>query len=88
LSEEEAAEGSAQRSGRGPRGGQGKFSQPKPVKEGEEHEVTIETVGRKGDGIAKIQDFVVFVPNTKAGDKVKIRITGIGGSFATGTIVQ
>ena len=88
MSEEGAAEGSMQRPGRGPRRGQGKLGQPIPVKEGEEYEVTIETVGRKGDGIAKIQDFVVFVPNAKAGDKVKIKITGIGGSFATGTVVQ
>jgi len=48
-----------------------------PVREGEELEVTIEAVGAKGDGIAKKNGFVLFVPNTKEGDTVKIRITKV-----------
>ena len=84
---EEGSEGSL-RTGGAPQRGLGRFRQPVPVKEGEEYEVTIETVGRKGDGIAKVRNFIVFVPNTKAGDKVKVKITGIGATFATGTVVQ
>ncbi len=84
---EEGSVGSTPRSERGFQKGPGRFGQPVPVKEGEEHEVTIETVGRKGDCIEKILNFIIFVPNTKAGDKVKVKITGIRGSFAT-TIVQ
>lgn len=57
----------------GPRGGGG-FA---PVKVGEELEVTIEAVGEKGDGIAKKNGFVIFVPGVKAGDKVKIRVTKV-----------
>ena len=48
-----------------------------PVKEGEEVEVSIEAVGEKGDGIAKVQGFVLFVPNTKTGDNVKVRVTRV-----------
>jgi len=48
-----------------------------PVKEGEEIDVTIEAVGEKGDGIAKQKGFVLFVPNTKAGERVKIKITRV-----------
>lgn len=48
-----------------------------PVKVGEEIEVTIEAVGEKGDGIAKKNGFVIFVPGVKAGDKVRIRITKV-----------
>ena len=48
-----------------------------PVKEGEEIDVTIEAVGEKGDGIAKKDGFVLFVPNTKEGDTVKIKITKV-----------
>jgi len=48
-----------------------------PVKEGEEIDVTIEAVGEKGDGIAKQKGFVLFVPGTKAGERVKIRITRV-----------
>ena len=45
-----------------------------PVKVGDEIDVKIEAVGEKGDGIAKQEGFVLFVPNTKEGQEVKIRI--------------
>jgi predicted RNA-binding protein with TRAM domain len=48
-----------------------------PVKVGDEVNVKIEAVGGKGDGIAKKEGFVLFVPNTKEGDEVKIRITRV-----------
>ena len=48
-----------------------------PVKVGDEIEVKIESVGEKGDGIAKKEGFVLFVPNTKEGDEVKIKITRV-----------
>lgn len=48
-----------------------------PVKVGDELDVTIDAVGEKGDGIAKKEGFVLFVPNTKKGDNVKIRVTRV-----------
>ncbi len=57
------------------------------MEEGQEVDVTIDSVGRRGDGIGRINNFVVFVPGTNAGDKVKIRITSVRGSFATGEVV-
>ena len=48
-----------------------------PVKEGDELDVKIEAVGEKGDGIAKKQGFVLFVPKTKAGDEVRIKVTKV-----------
>lgn len=67
--------------GRGGGYGGGGFSndrqQSPPVKEGDEIDVTIEAVGEKGDGIAKQKGFVLFVPNTKAGERVRIRITRV-----------
>lgn len=48
-----------------------------PVKVGDELDVKIEAVGDKGDGIAKIKGFVLFVPNTKEGDEVKVRLTRV-----------
>ncbi len=48
-----------------------------PVNEGEELDVTIEAVGEKGDGIAKKDGFVIFVPGTKAGDEVRIKVTRV-----------
>lgn len=48
-----------------------------PVKVGDEVNVKIEAVGEKGDGIAKVKGFVIFVPNTQEGDEVKIKITRV-----------
>ena len=60
---------------------------PKPVEEGAEYEVDIKEVSRRGDGIARIRGFVIFVPNTKAGDHVKIRIVKLSRRFATAEVV-
>ena len=38
---------------------------------------TIEAVGEKGDGIAKKNGFVLFVPGVKEGQQVKIRVTKV-----------
>ena len=48
-----------------------------PVEVGEELDVEIEAVGEKGDGIAKKDGFVLFVPATQKGDRVKIRVTKV-----------
>lgn len=48
-----------------------------PVKVGDELDVKIEAVGEKGDGIAKKDGFVLFVPSTKQGDEVRIRVTRV-----------
>lgn len=48
-----------------------------PVNVGDELDVKIEAVGEKGDGIAKKEGFVLFVPNAKEGQEVKIRVTKV-----------
>ena len=48
-----------------------------PVRPGDEIDVKIEAVGEKGDGIAKKQGFVLFVPNVKEGDEVRIKVTKV-----------
>ena len=55
---------------------------PKPVKVGDELELTIEAVASKGDGIAKKDGYVVFVAGAKQGDTVKVRITDVRARFA------
>ena len=60
------------------RGGRHEFRQNfAPVKVGDELDVKIEAVGEKGDGIAKKDGFVLFVPSTKQGDEVRIRVTRV-----------
>jgi len=60
----------------------------KPVKVGEIREVRIEAIGNKGDGIAKVNGFVIFVPGTELNDKVKIKITKVFKKFGFGEIVD
>lgn len=60
---------------------------PKPVKVGDEVEVSVEAVASKGDGIAKKDGFVIFIKGAKEGDKVKVRITDVKARFAIGEIV-
>jgi len=60
---------------------------PKPVDMGKEYDVEIQESSRRGEGIARIKGLVVFVPNTKPGDKVKIRITRISRRFCEAEVV-
>jgi predicted RNA-binding protein with TRAM domain len=66
--------GENRRGGFRPRGG---MDITPPVKVGDELDVKIEAVGEKGDGIAKKDNFVIFVPGVKEGDQVKIRVTKV-----------
>lgn len=58
-----------------------------PVKEGEELNVVIEAVAEKGDGVAKKSGFVIFVPGTKTGDKVKIRVKKVAKKVAFAEVI-
>ena len=72
--------------GRGGFGGTRAF-RPAPVKVGEEFDVKIESMSKRGDaGVAKVEGLVIFVAGTKVGDGVKIRITKVGRGYATAEI--
>lgn len=58
----------------GPRRG---FGPKPPVNQGDVLEVEIEAVGEKGDGIARKDGFVLFVPGVKEGDRVKVKVTRV-----------
>lgn len=58
-----------------------------PVKVDEIVDVKIEAVGEKGDGIAKKNGFVIFVPNGKEGQSVKVKITRVLKKMAFSEIV-
>jgi predicted RNA-binding protein with TRAM domain len=59
-----------------------------PIKEGHEYDVKIEDTGRDGDGIARIEGFVVFVSGAKVGDEVKIRVNSVRRNFAFAEVVE
>jgi len=59
-----------------------------PVEEGKEYEVSIQAIGGKGDGIARVQGFVVFIPGVSKGDYVKIRVKKVLEKAAFGELVE
>jgi predicted RNA-binding protein with TRAM domain len=72
--------------GRGGFGGPRPF-RPSPVRVGEEFDVRIESMSKRGDaGVAKVEGLVIFVTGTKVGDNVRIRITKVGRGYATAEI--
>lgn len=48
-----------------------------PVSVGEEHKVTIDSVGNKGDGVARVKGFILFIKGVKKGDYVQVKITKV-----------
>ncbi len=63
-------------------------SRSAPVEEGEVYDVTIEDLARQGDGIARVEGFVIFVPGTKVGDEVQIKVERVLPKFAFATVVE
>ena len=59
----------------------------KPVETGKEYNIQITETGRSGDGIARIQGFVIFVKRAQIGQDVKAKVTSVGERFATAEIV-
>ncbi len=60
---------------------------PKPVETGKEYDVSITEISRKGDGIARVEGFVIFVKGGQVGQNAKVKITQVGGRFATADVV-
>jgi len=44
------------------------------IAEGQEYEVIIQGISKRGDGVAKIGDFTIFVPRSEVGSRLKIKI--------------
>ncbi len=61
-----------------------KFQVPKPVSIGDVVDVSIESVGGQGDGIAKVESFIIFVKDAKKGEKCRVKITDVKRTFAVG----
>lgn len=59
-----------------------------PISEGGEYDVKIEDTGRDGDGIARVEGFVIFVSGAKVGDEVRIRINSTRRNFAFAEVIE
>jgi predicted RNA-binding protein with TRAM domain len=68
--------------------GGSRFGGPKPVESGKEYDVQVTEISRKGDGVARIQGFIVFVKGGRVGQKTKVRVTHVGDRFATAETIN
>jgi len=63
--------------------------QQPPVAVGETRDVEIDSIGDKGDGIARIdRGYVVIVPDTEVGDRATVRIETAKENVAFAEIVE
>ena len=58
------------------------------IKKNQEYIVDIIDYGMEGEGIAKIENFTVFIPNAMKGEKVKILIVKVLSSYAYGKLLE
>ena len=60
-----------------------------PVEPGEIRYVEVEDLGKQGDGIARVErGYVIIVPDTEVGDRVKIEIAEVKSNFAVGEVID
>jgi len=59
-----------------------------PVKVDETFDVVIGNIGEKGDGIVKVKGFVIFVPDVKEREHVKIKVTKVLAKVGFGEVVD
>lgn len=60
-----------------------------PVEGGEIRYVEIEDIGKQGDGIARVErGYVIIVPDSEVGERVKVEITEVKSNFAVGEIID
>jgi predicted RNA-binding protein with TRAM domain len=60
-----------------------------PVEVGEIRYVEVEDIGKQGDGIARVErGYVIIVPDTEVGERVKIEVREVKSNFAVGDVVE
>lgn len=71
-------------------GGEKKPFFEKPVSQGQKLSVKIESMGQRGDGIAKVNGYVIFVKGEglEVGKEYEIEVLTVGRKFATANVVQ
>ena len=88
LAASEATEPDSGRSAPESPGGTQRVPDP-PVVEGEVREVTIETVGDQGDGIAKVErGYVLIVPGARPGEAPTVEVETVKRNVAFATVIE
>jgi len=60
----------------------------KSFKEASTYDLTIKDIGKKGDGIAYYDKYIIYVAGAMKGSTVKVKIDKISGTVAFGHIVE
>lgn len=63
------------------------FTGNTPVQEGDEIDVEVISTGSKGDGIAKVEGYVLMIPDTKPGDMVRVKVMKTLNKFGFAEVV-
>ncbi|MDD1771276.1 MAG: translation initiation factor IF-2 subunit beta [Methanomassiliicoccales archaeon] len=67
---------------------QAKAAEQEAIAEGNIYEMMIEDVGKKGDGIARKDNIIIYVPGTVKGSRVRVKVTKKTGTVAFGVVTQ
>jgi translation initiation factor 2 subunit 2 len=67
---------------------QAKVAEQEAIAEGNIYEMMIEDVGKKGDGIARKDNIIIYVPGTVKGSRVRVKILKKTGTVAFGQVTQ
>lgn len=59
-----------------------------PITKNELYTMTIVDMGMQGEGIGKIKDFTVFVPNAVVGDEIEVKILKVKTRYAYGKLMN
>ena len=59
-----------------------------PIQKNKEYIVNIIDNGFEGEGIAKIEDYTIFIQGALKGEKIKILIVKVKASYAFGKIIE
>ncbi len=65
-----------------PGSGSAKRSHMTEIQKGQEFDVTIDKIGHKGDGMATVEGYTVFVKNAEKGEQVRIKIKNVKETLA------
>jgi translation initiation factor 2 subunit 2 len=57
------------------------------LKEGSVYDLTIKDIGRKGDGVAYFDKYIIYISGAVKGSTVKVKIEKISGTVAFGQVV-
>ncbi|MEL7596842.1 MAG: 23S rRNA (uracil(1939)-C(5))-methyltransferase RlmD [Clostridiaceae bacterium] len=59
-----------------------------PVEKNKEYDVEISGLGYEGEGVAKIDNYAIFIQGAMLGEKVRVKIVKVKKSFAFGKLID